>query len=215
MIICVHLCKVQLQSSFNEVKHGAIYLIEKLTKYRVSTIKRPLLWYFKFHYPTMSRSMSRSMSRVLATFTTNQQNFLFVWTVLVLCVCRLAVIPVFLVALTVTSVLVLFPRSPETPPPFKQIEVSLCTDHTHSHSCSYISPHKWVCCTTCNHGDNVFFCYLFAFNTHRHVLLYRGYCIVTAWCTLVEITACFSHLIFSLFSTQYFCQERPLSEIRL
>lgn len=38
--------------------------------------------------------------------------------------CRLGVIPTFLLALTVTLVLVFFPRSSETPPPFQEIEVS-------------------------------------------------------------------------------------------
>ncbi|XP_033834741.1 transmembrane protein 218 [Periophthalmus magnuspinnatus] len=36
---------------------------------------------------------------------------------------RLGVIPVFLLALTITLALVFFPRSPETPPPFKEIEI--------------------------------------------------------------------------------------------
>ncbi|KAF3841524.1 hypothetical protein NQZ68_015977 [Dissostichus eleginoides] len=36
---------------------------------------------------------------------------------------KLAVIPIFLMALTITLVLVFFPRSPETTPPFKQIEI--------------------------------------------------------------------------------------------
>ncbi|XP_008301060.1 transmembrane protein 218 [Stegastes partitus] len=36
---------------------------------------------------------------------------------------KLGVIPVFLLALTITLVLVLFPRTPETPPPFKEIEI--------------------------------------------------------------------------------------------
>lgn len=36
---------------------------------------------------------------------------------------RLGVIPLFLLALTVTLVLVFFPRSPETPAPFKDIEI--------------------------------------------------------------------------------------------
>ncbi|XP_037605332.1 transmembrane protein 218 [Sebastes umbrosus] len=36
---------------------------------------------------------------------------------------KLGVIPVFLLALTITLVLVFFPRSPETPPPFKEIEI--------------------------------------------------------------------------------------------
>uniref|UniRef100_A0A3B3ZV62 Transmembrane protein 218 n=1 Tax=Periophthalmus magnuspinnatus TaxID=409849 RepID=A0A3B3ZV62_9GOBI len=35
----------------------------------------------------------------------------------------LGVIPVFLLALTITLALVFFPRSPETPPPFKEIEI--------------------------------------------------------------------------------------------
>ncbi|KAM9385545.1 transmembrane protein 218 isoform 1-T1 [Pholidichthys leucotaenia] len=35
---------------------------------------------------------------------------------------RLGVVPVLLLALTITLVLVLFPRSPETPPPFKEIK---------------------------------------------------------------------------------------------
>ncbi|KAJ0061725.1 hypothetical protein NL108_007080, partial [Boleophthalmus pectinirostris] len=34
----------------------------------------------------------------------------------------LGVIPVFLLALIITLGLVFFPRSPETPPPFKEIE---------------------------------------------------------------------------------------------
>lgn len=38
--------------------------------------------------------------------------------------CRLGVIPVFLLALSITLALVVFPRSPETPPPFKEKEVS-------------------------------------------------------------------------------------------
>ncbi|XP_029304221.1 transmembrane protein 218 isoform X2 [Cottoperca gobio] len=37
--------------------------------------------------------------------------------------CKLAVIPIFLLALTITLVLVFFPRSPETMPPFKEIEI--------------------------------------------------------------------------------------------
>ncbi|XP_072301690.1 transmembrane protein 218 [Eucyclogobius newberryi] len=36
---------------------------------------------------------------------------------------RLGVIPLFLLALTITLALVFFPRSPETPPPFKEIEI--------------------------------------------------------------------------------------------
>ncbi|XP_029304220.1 transmembrane protein 218 isoform X1 [Cottoperca gobio] len=36
---------------------------------------------------------------------------------------KLAVIPIFLLALTITLVLVFFPRSPETMPPFKEIEI--------------------------------------------------------------------------------------------
>ncbi|XP_022051479.1 transmembrane protein 218 [Amphiprion ocellaris] len=36
---------------------------------------------------------------------------------------KLGVIPVFLLALTITLALVLFPRTPETPPPFKEIEI--------------------------------------------------------------------------------------------
>ncbi|XP_029030099.1 transmembrane protein 218 isoform X2 [Betta splendens] len=36
---------------------------------------------------------------------------------------KLGVIPIFLVALTITLVLVFFPRSQETVPPFKQIEI--------------------------------------------------------------------------------------------
>ncbi|XP_040929748.1 transmembrane protein 218 isoform X1 [Betta splendens] len=36
---------------------------------------------------------------------------------------QLGVIPIFLVALTITLVLVFFPRSQETVPPFKQIEI--------------------------------------------------------------------------------------------
>ncbi|XP_047463221.1 transmembrane protein 218 [Mugil cephalus] len=36
---------------------------------------------------------------------------------------KFGVIPVFLLALTITLVLVFFPRSPETPPPFKEIEI--------------------------------------------------------------------------------------------
>ncbi|KAM4544941.1 transmembrane protein 218 [Odontesthes bonariensis] len=36
---------------------------------------------------------------------------------------KLGVVPVFLLALTVTLVLVFFPRSPEIPPPFKEIEI--------------------------------------------------------------------------------------------
>lgn len=36
---------------------------------------------------------------------------------------KLGVIPVFLLALTITLVLVFFPRSPETPPAFKEIEI--------------------------------------------------------------------------------------------
>lgn len=36
---------------------------------------------------------------------------------------RLGIIPLFLLALTITLVLVLFPRSPETPAPFKDIEI--------------------------------------------------------------------------------------------
>ncbi|KAM9385546.1 transmembrane protein 218 isoform 2-T2 [Pholidichthys leucotaenia] len=36
---------------------------------------------------------------------------------------RLGVVPVLLLALTITLVLVLFPRSPETPPPFKEIKI--------------------------------------------------------------------------------------------
>lgn len=36
---------------------------------------------------------------------------------------KLGVLPVFLLALTITLVLVFFPRSPETPLPFKDIEI--------------------------------------------------------------------------------------------
>ncbi|XP_051257601.1 transmembrane protein 218 [Dicentrarchus labrax] len=36
---------------------------------------------------------------------------------------KLGVIPVFLLALTITLALVFFPRSPETTPPFKEIEI--------------------------------------------------------------------------------------------
>ncbi|CAL1574082.1 unnamed protein product [Knipowitschia caucasica] len=36
---------------------------------------------------------------------------------------RLGVIPLFLLALTITLALIFFPRSPETPPPFKEIEI--------------------------------------------------------------------------------------------
>lgn len=36
---------------------------------------------------------------------------------------KLGVIPTFLLALTVTLVLVFFPRSSETPPPFQEIEI--------------------------------------------------------------------------------------------
>ncbi|KAM9846893.1 transmembrane protein 218 [Aulostomus maculatus] len=36
---------------------------------------------------------------------------------------KLGVIPVFLLALTITLALVFFPRSPETPPAFKEIEI--------------------------------------------------------------------------------------------
>lgn len=36
---------------------------------------------------------------------------------------KLGVIPLFLLALTVTLVLVFFPRSPETAPPFKEIQI--------------------------------------------------------------------------------------------
>ncbi|XP_028277885.1 transmembrane protein 218 [Parambassis ranga] len=36
---------------------------------------------------------------------------------------KLGVIPVFLLALTITLTLVFFPRSPETPPPFKEIQI--------------------------------------------------------------------------------------------
>ncbi|XP_019941112.1 transmembrane protein 218 [Paralichthys olivaceus] len=36
---------------------------------------------------------------------------------------KLGVIPVFLLALTITLALVFFPRSPETPPPFKEVEI--------------------------------------------------------------------------------------------
>ncbi|KAG7224638.1 hypothetical protein INR49_011391 [Caranx melampygus] len=36
---------------------------------------------------------------------------------------KLGVIPVFLLALSITLVLVFFPRSPETTPPFKEIEI--------------------------------------------------------------------------------------------
>ncbi|XP_026229225.1 transmembrane protein 218 [Anabas testudineus] len=36
---------------------------------------------------------------------------------------KLGVIPIFLVALTITLALVFFPRSPETTSPFKQIEI--------------------------------------------------------------------------------------------
>ncbi|XP_030010685.1 transmembrane protein 218 [Sphaeramia orbicularis] len=36
---------------------------------------------------------------------------------------KLTVIPVFLLALIITLTLVFFPRSPETPPPFKEIEI--------------------------------------------------------------------------------------------
>lgn len=49
---------------------------------------------------------------------------LFFVTLGIVCVARLGVIPVFLLALTITLVLVFFPRSPETPPAFKEIEVS-------------------------------------------------------------------------------------------
>uniref|UniRef100_A0A3Q1EGE8 Transmembrane protein 218 n=1 Tax=Acanthochromis polyacanthus TaxID=80966 RepID=A0A3Q1EGE8_9TELE len=35
----------------------------------------------------------------------------------------LGVIPVFLLALTITLALVLFPRTPETPPPFKELQI--------------------------------------------------------------------------------------------
>lgn len=38
--------------------------------------------------------------------------------------CRLGVIPTTLLALIITLVLVFFPRSPETPLPFKEIEVN-------------------------------------------------------------------------------------------
>lgn len=41
----------------------------------------------------------------------------------VLYLARLGVIPVFLLALTITLVLVFFPRSPETAPAFREIEV--------------------------------------------------------------------------------------------
>ncbi|XP_061595075.1 transmembrane protein 218 [Cololabis saira] len=37
---------------------------------------------------------------------------------------KLGVIPVFLLALTIILVLVFFPRSPETPPPFKEQEIT-------------------------------------------------------------------------------------------
>lgn len=36
---------------------------------------------------------------------------------------KLGVLPVFLLALTITLVLVFFPRSPETPLPFKDVEI--------------------------------------------------------------------------------------------
>ncbi|XP_029375518.1 transmembrane protein 218 isoform X2 [Echeneis naucrates] len=36
---------------------------------------------------------------------------------------KLGVVPVFLLAVTITLALVFFPRSPETTPPFKEIEV--------------------------------------------------------------------------------------------
>ncbi|KAM4727100.1 transmembrane protein 218 [Anableps anableps] len=36
---------------------------------------------------------------------------------------KLGVIPIVLLALTITLVLVFFPRSPETPPPFTEIEI--------------------------------------------------------------------------------------------
>ncbi|XP_061902240.1 transmembrane protein 218 [Entelurus aequoreus] len=36
---------------------------------------------------------------------------------------KLGVIPVFLLALTITLALVFFPRTPETRPPFKEIEI--------------------------------------------------------------------------------------------
>ncbi|KAK7925472.1 hypothetical protein WMY93_007782 [Mugilogobius chulae] len=36
---------------------------------------------------------------------------------------RLGVIPVFMLAVAITLALVFFPRSPETPPPFKEIEI--------------------------------------------------------------------------------------------
>uniref|UniRef100_A0A8C7Y6A6 Transmembrane protein 218 n=1 Tax=Oryzias sinensis TaxID=183150 RepID=A0A8C7Y6A6_9TELE len=37
---------------------------------------------------------------------------------------KLGVIPVFLLALSITLTLVVFPRSPETPPPFKEKEIT-------------------------------------------------------------------------------------------
>ncbi|KAF6738512.1 Transmembrane protein 218 [Oryzias melastigma] len=37
---------------------------------------------------------------------------------------KLGVIPLFLLALTITLTLVFFPRSPETPPPFKELEIT-------------------------------------------------------------------------------------------
>ncbi|XP_040038863.1 transmembrane protein 218 [Gasterosteus aculeatus] len=36
---------------------------------------------------------------------------------------KLGIIPIFLLALTITLVLVFFPRSPETTPPFKETEI--------------------------------------------------------------------------------------------
>ncbi|CAB1414899.1 unnamed protein product [Pleuronectes platessa] len=36
---------------------------------------------------------------------------------------KLGVIPVFLLALTITLALVFFPRSPETTPPFKEVQI--------------------------------------------------------------------------------------------
>lgn len=60
--------------------------------------------------------------------------------------CRLGVIPTFLVALTITLVLVFFPRATDTPPPFQETEVSCAPRSPFVHnlvSSSYVQCNAW------------------------------------------------------------------------
>lgn len=120
------------------MKHGAIYLIGDLNTFQNHNAEYHC---FDCYFLMTLYSDNPEFTARLTSNTSNQRLELVIFSVVTLCVCvlscfaRLGVIPVFLLALTITLALVFFPRSPETTPPFKEIEVnSTHWSHTPLHT---------------------------------------------------------------------------------